>query len=259
MDLSKYSEKIQKYLANELSENELAEFEDLVNKHSELKDEIQLYRKVSGAIADASLEDFKNDLEKIHNQNFGNQNNITYAKSKQWYLLAALFLIMITIASVFLFKNNETNIQAIFEKYYQPLEADYTRSLEEDSNTYVFAMNAFCNKNYNLAFVQFKDLVAIDNENYSARLYLGVCGIELSEFSMAETQFKLIIESGDPFYKQDAEWYLALLYLKMEDVEKAKSIFEVIQLKSGVFYKDASLVLNDIKQFQDSSRKYKHK
>ncbi len=244
IDISKYSETIQKYLAGELTAKEVAKFEDLIREHSELQDEIQLYRKVSGAITDPFLENFKKDLNNIHNQNFGSQIDLIVKPSKHWYLVAALFLILITVGSVFLFKNNETNPQIAFSKYYQPMVADCSRgSLDE---TYGLAIQAFNNKNYNLAFVQFEKITTLDIENYSAKLYLGVCGIELEKYSIAETQFKLIIESHDPFYIQDAEWYLALLYLKIEEVEKAKSIFAAIYKKVGVFSKSASLVLDDL-------------
>lgn len=244
VDVSKYSERIQKYLANELTANEMVEFEELVKMHSELQEEIQLYRKVTGAIADPTLENFKNDLDIIHNKNFGSQNGFTVKPSRQWYLIAALFLILITIASVFLFKNKEIDPQLIFLKYYQPLSDNYSRGSVNDA--YGIAVQTFNSKNYNLAFEQFEEIATVDIENYSAKLYLGICGIELGRFSKAETQFKLIIESQDPFFIQDAEWYLALLYLKMEDVEKATNIFEEINKKDGMFSKNASLVLVDL-------------
>jgi len=246
-NISKYSKKIQKYLDNELSESELSEFEGLIKKHSELRDEIQLYRKVSSAIADPSLENFKNELDQIHVQNFGSGISINTKQSKQWYLIAASFVILVTLASVFLFQGSEVNSSDVFEKYYHPLESNYSRSIDDKFDAFGLAMNDYNNEHYDFAFAQFSEIVDINSENYAARLYLGVCGIEIGEYKTAENQFKMIIESKDAFFIQDAEWYLSLLYLKMNQLEKAKSALQSIYEKRGVFAQNALLVLDELK------------
>lgn len=245
IDISKYSEEIQKYLADELTKDELASFENLIRNHSELQNEIQLYRKVSGAISDPALENFKKKLEVIHNQSFGTKV-IMKNQSNRWYLLAASFVILIAIGSIFIFQSNEVNSLDVFAKYYQPLENSCSRGVGDDVKIFSQAINNYNRNNFVLAFEQFKRITEIEHDNYSARLYTGVCGIELNKFDVAEIQFVTIIESKDPFFAQDAEWYLALLYLKMDKSIEAKSIFKKIYDRGGVFAKNASLVLDDL-------------
>lgn len=245
-DLSKYSEKIQKYLAKELSSREMAEFELLVKSRPELQEEIRLYKKVSKAIADPSIENFKKKLETIHNQNFGTKKQKNIKFFQQWYLVAAIFLILITLVSIILYQKSEVSTQEVFERYFQTLEGYNSRNINDVIYDFEIAIENYNNEHYKLALMQFNDVVKADYDNYSARFYLGVCGIELGEYRIAETQFKKIIESRDPFYMQDAEWYLALLYLKIEHIEKAKLQLKRIHEANGLFAKMASLVLDDL-------------
>jgi len=245
-NISKYSKQIQKYLANELSESELSEFENLIKNHSDIQDEIQLYRKVSNAIADPSLENFKKELDQIHIQNFGSSISINTKQSKQWYLIAASLVILITLSSIFLFQDSEVNTSDVFAKYYHPLESNYSRSIDDKPDAFSLAMNDYNNKHYDFALSQFSEIVDIKSDHYAARLYLGVCGIEMGEYKIAENQFKMIIASKDAFYLQDAEWYLSLLYLKMKQLEKAKSALQSIYEKGGVFAQNALLVLDEL-------------
>lgn len=245
-DLSKYSKKIQKYLANELSSSEMVEFELLVKSHPELQEEIQLYRKVSKAIADPTIENFKKELETIHNQNFGAKIKKTFIFSQQWYLGAAIILILITLTSIFLFQKNEVNTQDVFEKYFHTLVCDNSRNINDVIDAFKIAIENYNSEDYKLALIQFNDVVKADHDNYLARFYLGVCGLELGEYKIAEIQFKAIIESRDPFYMRNAEWYLALLYLKIDQIEKAKSHLKSIHEKGGMFAIMASLVLDEL-------------
>ncbi len=245
IDTSKYSDKIQKYLANELSSSELAEFEDLIKSDLELQDEIRLYRKVSDSLSDPSLENFKNELEMIHKEQYGSQTN--YVKHiRPWYLVAASILVLITIGSLHLFQSGNVNLQDMFNKYYAPIETNVSRSLNDEADVFNKGIEAYTSGNYNLALSYFNEAIQLDNTNMAAHLYSGICGIELENIDLAKNQFETIIKMDDPFYVQEAEWYMALILLRTEEIKTATSQLMSIIDRGGVYAEKASSILAEL-------------
>ena len=246
IDPSKYSEKIQKYLDNELSSSELSEFEEIIKIHPELQDEIRLYRKVTHTINDPALENFKIELDTIHEENFSSKIRMNKNNFKQWYLVAASVLVLITVGTLLIFQSDKAKPQDVFEKYYKTYEPIVTRSVISETDFFNQGIEAYISKRYDLAFAKFDQLAQIDDNNYAAKLLMGVCSIEMGDFSIAEKQFSAIIESKDPFYVQDAEWYLALMFLNTNNTEKAIAVLNTIVNNRGMYTEKASLILDEL-------------
>ena len=67
------------------------------------------------------------------------------------------------------------------------------------------------------------------NQNLKAKLsmYLGVSYSQLDQLQQAIPHFKEVIDTSNP-YALDAQWYLALIYTRMENNDQAKSLLKGI-------------------------------
>jgi len=72
-------------------------------------------------------------------------------------------------------------------------------------------------------------------ENIMGRLYSGLSHIELGEFSKAIIDFKFVIKQNDNLFIDQAEWYLALCYLKTNQTKEAVNYLEKIAGDRGFF------------------------
>ena len=76
-------------------------------------------------------------------------------------------------------------------------------------------------------------------------LYLAIAQLELNQQQSAENNF--LLAQQDPAFKQQAQWYQALSYLKFSETEKAKGILDVIvNEKNHYRYAKASRLLKEL-------------
>ncbi|MCB0839928.1 MAG: hypothetical protein KDD99_24830, partial [Bacteroidetes bacterium] len=74
---------------------------------------------------------------------------------------------------------------------------------------------------------------------------IGICQLELGQFGEAQASFTQLIESSEIFRDQ-GQWYLALVYLKQGELEKCKVELENLAGKSGGFQQKAEGLLGRI-------------
>ena len=68
-------------------------------------------------------------------------------------------------------------------------------------------------------------------------LFKGISAMEINKYDDAISSFKYIIKDNTTLYVEPSEWYLALCYLKISDISKAKEIFtKLFEIDS--FYKE---------------------
>lgn len=243
MHPKKQSENIQKYLAGELKGSELDDFKKAIQESSTLQEDILLHNKVDQAIVNTGLEKFKKQLDIIHKENKRTRCKNIVHRLTPWHIAAAALIIFIVIAALSFLLSDSVKPHEIFEKYYAPYEVNVSRSFETGSEIFDKGLESYAIGNYELAFLIFETVSQADRSNIAVHLYKGICGIELGKYETAEKEFEIIIKAKDPFYLQDAEWYMALLMLKMEDVDAAGLMFKNIAENNGFYAEKALLVL----------------
>ncbi len=115
----------------------------------------------------------------------------------------------------------------------------------ESDNTVSAAEQAFASKNYAAALAALEQLLAQDPNNITAQLYKGICLLELDRPADARTAWNPLA-SGTSALKSEAQWYIALSYLKAHDNVACKSALESIE-PGADRYKDAQDLLKKLK------------
>ena len=150
-------------------------------------------------------------------------------KSKVRKLVMSISSIAAIIAIVFslnIYQDNRRMDKA-FEAYYTPLEYDsqlISRGEETISPKLTSAMEAYEDKDYVTALQRFNAMSQVD-ENYL--IYKAICLLETDKTKDAISLLEELVGNGEATeYYQQACWYLALVYLRNHENDKAINIIQ---------------------------------
>jgi len=240
MNTEKNSIIVQKYLGGEMTEVEQKNFEQELKSNLDLANELELYKKVQNAVKDNTLEVFKTKLNIIHRDILGETRRYHIFDYKAVKLLAASIVLVLTFGSILLFTlSNSNSTIDVFNEFYEPYEMSRTSRTALTSTTDSNLMTAttyYTNVDYKNAKLILEDLKSTEEDNSQVLIMLGISNMELNLLDEAKENFIDIISTNNPFYNQQAEWYLSLSYLKSDDKSNALLHLNAIVGDNG-FYK----------------------
>lgn len=234
---------IQRYFLNELSNQEEREFQALLKKDENFKQEFTFQKNLKKVIKaeerlklKAKLNKFEQDIEK---------NSRTNTNWNNW-LVAASVLLLIAVGWFSyntLFNTNYNNLYATnYRTYpntvYTITRGDSIETLERkafaayDSGDYVYAINYF------------KELQKDDNLDY-VDFYLAQAYLKSDSVQKSIALFKNIIESNKLFVGE-SNWYQALAYLKLGDKINATKYLKKCVADHDYMKEEARKLLDDL-------------
>lgn len=154
---------------------------------------------------------------------------------------AAIIIFALGIWSIIGPKNTPGELYAAYYQPYNVIDGQ-TRSLEQEVNSkFKEGVKLYKSGNYSQAALIFKDLLNIDNGASKIKLLYGISQMEQENYNLAIFSFKEIIAAnGD--YLIESKWYLAMCYLRLDDINSAKVILKELSKIPGI-YKSKSLDL----------------
>ncbi len=238
---TKKQEEIDQYLFNKLSATEKTDFDQKMADNKNIKEDFLLQKRVVQNIQSYGNELLKGRLQTIH------QEMITKQK-KSPILLYALGIAcsMVLIIFTFLYFNNSSQI-ATFHDYYEPYSLSFqTRSTNQLRYENDFKIQIlYQNQQYAEALSLLEKLSIKNPKNPKFLLGKGICYIELEEWEKALATFNAIIQLNDPFFKDHAIWYAALVHYKLQNFHQAKNNLKILVGNAHAdHYEDAQQLLN---------------
>lgn len=215
---------IAKYFQNQLSAEEKIQFEQLMNSNSEFKEQVLFEEKVKKSIFKQEHSKLKKQLELVEEGMKTKNHNF------RRYLIAASIVILISVG--FLWKFNSPTPEKLFESNYT-IASNTTYPITRNSESKDLLSQAFIayeSNVFNDAEVLFTEAFA-KTGNSELLFYKGVCNIELGLENKAIEIFLNHISFNDRLAGK-SKWYLALCYLKTNNVEDSKKILKEISLSS---------------------------
>ena len=157
---------------------------------------------------------------------------------------AAIFAGLIMFGSLLFFSFKNQSPDTIYKRYYQVYENPGTSRSGEAS--YAEAINYFNKREFGKALEGFK--VYLKNNPGSAQYEFlsGVSNMEIRNFTDAELSFNKVINREVNFYKEDANWYLAMCYLATSDKVMARNQFRNIAESESIYKKKARKILRHL-------------
>ncbi len=207
---------IELYYANKLSEEETRLFEEHITDCPFCSDAFDAY--------DVNKQsEIKKKLSEI-NSEISHKKRAASNWKLAFYSSAAAILIF---ALSFLFQNGyQTSGDKLFEKYFTPYP-DVTLHIrgEQDNSKLKNAMRQYDAGNYAKASRMFDEILS-EEECETARFYNGVANLEIGNNQRAIDLLKPVADNENSEFYAEANWYLALTYLRIDETGKAMERFK---------------------------------
>lgn len=242
-------EEIIKYVDHELKDEEIKAFEQKLVNDSSLLDKVHLFQEVNSALEDERYYDFLHKLKKIQ---IAYQDTDSKRKDPElvimpprsfkskihWYYPSAAAIGLIFIVSAFFYVNNlRPSNEKLYNDYYHKYDANIvTRSEPTSQNDLITAIQLYDRGSYSEAISYFSRILNSDETNIAAHFFLGVTYMETNSFSKAIDHLRIVISRPDTIFLEQAEWYIALCYLRTNQTVLAIKILTKIS-NSKNFYK----------------------
>ncbi len=238
---------ISKYLEGELDSGEVARFEEALLEDRELREEVDLYREVDGAIADTEVLELRAQLDELHEELTPQLEKRKATKRVLRYAVAASVAVVISLGTYSLFFKKVTD-NKIVSQFYKPYDVTLVnRSANSDlDETLRIALLKYENKDYNEAIRLFQKALELNPKMVASHLYSGISYFEIKEYQKADKSLSRVIEQNDNLYIEQARWYLGFCYLKLEEADKAREQFGKLAENKGYYQKQARKILKKI-------------
>ena len=164
---------------------------------------------------------FKVELEKIHEE-IVNQKPTKSASLSRWILAIAASLILILVSwwgiqSVFQSPNEK-----LFAAYYQTDPGLITAMSGSDSYEFDRGMVDYKEGKYKEALARWNLLLEEEFADDTLIYFVAMANLELGNYDLSQKLLKQVADENASEFKEDASWYLALIYLKNGELDPAK-------------------------------------
>lgn len=229
---------IQKYLQGTLNQEEEALFQEYKEKDASFADAIPFYEELNYAFAKADYDTTKTQLRSFYKE----ERRSTWRK----WSIAATFLILIGLSSVWYLKSTSST-ESLYAQYFEPYKNVVQPIVRGEAvkTTKELAFKAYDEQNYKEAIVYFDDLLSTTPEPI-IEFYKANAQLQLGETETAILTLESRIKKTDTMYAE-AQWYLALSYLKLNDKKKAEAYLKsLLQTNIPFKNKEAQLLLDQL-------------
>jgi len=264
---------ITKYIDGELSGNSLTQFEKLLKMDKALQDEVNFQKELIQSLKaksefEAEKEDlvsFLNGLEKnvdfsiLANETEAIPSNKTetiketssqpspkqtiFRKLLPFTTLAAAAAVLLFIISPW--KSNLTGLE-IAEQNFGLFQLDQVRGATDNQNILSDAQKNYVEENFQAAVIDFGTYLKGNPNSPNVWMANGSAQYKLDLYNDAIISFKNAFKQNSA-YKATANWYIALTYLKKENLIEAKNTLSEIS-EGEDKYIEAQKLLSQIKK-----------
>lgn len=242
---------IENYLAGTLPHEELAVMQERLKLDQGLRSEVRLHQEVNEAIGEKQVIALRRTLDSIHQQTYPARSfrlGDMMRKPRAYYVAASLALLL-SVGGVLLNQApGELTHLEVYQKYYEPYQAGVTyRSGDAAIDQLLLdAMQHYEAGKYENASTLFEKVLDRRSEDMAITLYSGISAMELERYKKAGTKFKDIVNHKKNLYLEQAQWYLALCYIKTDSLPKAQSILKHLATDETFYKEEAQKVLKDL-------------
>ncbi|MEM6684493.1 MAG: hypothetical protein AAF617_01760 [Bacteroidota bacterium] len=223
-------ELIQDYIANRLSDAEIAQAESLLKTDAEFQELYETHLELTAAFKISNEKALKKRLQALDTIDTTKITETPQQKSKNTFtLVRRLAIAAILIVGAFIAVNQFVAQGDIFDSYFEVCPNTYlpvTRGTTNEDATFE-AFKAYESGTYDQAALAFKQLLATDN-NPNIRFYYAMSLLNQEKLTVALNELNAI--SNQTFdYQSESLWYAALIHIKKDNSAAAKTQLETLQ------------------------------
>jgi len=240
--------RIDDFLNDELSEDQLKDLEQDLLDDSDLQMELDLHQEVEAAIMEEDVMNLRSKLESIELPPSEPEKRKRKFLTK-WNISAAALALFIGIGSLMYLFDSQPNYsnEQLYSKFYKPYNnvVINTRS----SNAYIDnllnnALKSYEIKDYRTALGLFQKILDKDSTNITSNFYSGISNLEINEYKKANKNFVRVLNHKNNLFIEQAEWYLGFCYLMTNERDNAIKQFSTIARGNSFYKVKAREILN---------------
>lgn len=225
---------IKKKILNDLVEDELNQFNYLLETDETFADDYSKAQSLAHYLADGKTFNFRNKLHNISTK-FRNQDmKKSTLPIRRMYAIASVAASILILFGTYMYVERQQKIEDLYQSFYD-LDEVYlnTRSGNSTSTDLLEqGLLLFEEDKYQESLNYFDQLPT----SVTALYYSGVANMELEEYEVAVFKFDQVIVSYLNVFHDQAQWYKGLCLMKQEKLNDAKDIFSRIS-HSDSYYK----------------------
>jgi tetratricopeptide (TPR) repeat protein len=241
IDFSYY---IERYNCGEMSESEKTWFEKELVGNEKLRDEVQLRKKTDNILRNQDVLSLRSKLSRIEMERKAVKPTPRFSRGKV-FKSAAVITILLVLGSIAVLNRGNLSTDELlkpFDKLYQPSAGQ--RSLQINNNEdFIQGLDYFNTSDYRNAAIYFTKVVEANPKDMAANLLNGISNYQDTQYADAKESFVKVIDDNKNLYIDQAQWYLALCYIRTDERDKAVRLLEAIKNEDGYFSKNASKML----------------
>ena len=240
--ISEFSDFIERYISNEMTDSEKKWFLKEIDGNEALRKEVELRKQTNIILKRTEVISLRNKLAYFE-ENRKNTIRNTVLK----YASAFAFVALMVGAYLFNASNHLTNneLSDKFFKSYEISIAQRSSSNAENSN-YILGLQYYNSHDYKNAAIQFSKVLEKNPNDMQTQLLTGVSNMEEKRYPAAKNSFSTIINHNNSLFVEPATWYLALCYLKTNEIDKASNLFIKIKNEGGYYSSNAKKIIRKI-------------
>lgn len=249
---------IEKYMDKLLNEEEkqkaeflLANNEEAREMHKEMQTAVTAvkYAAINQQVSAAAQSFFNSRAQEKTSSSTGAAKVISFRRVATYSLRAAA-VVLLVIGSYTAISYQTVNADGLYADGFVPYDIAVTRN----SSDAAAVETAYMQQNWQLVINAANQQTTSPKTNFLA----GVAAMQLHQYPDARNFFENLVllnkQSADPVYVDDAEYYLALTYIKLGELAKAQPMLETIRKNPYQQYYQA---VKNISSFKLDLLKYK--
>lgn len=239
------------YIYNELTESELALFEDQLATNKNLYAELDLILNIDQAVKESDIMQLRNNLVNITKETIKEkqvERSITgKIKSRRTVIsaVAASLIFLMGITGLLKYTSEDN----IYQNFYNTYEtAGITRSANSISDqTFALALQKYNDQDYESALGLLKEVISKDQNNMASHFYSAISLQELGKYKNAIEEYQVVVVDKDNLFIEQADWYIGLCFIQTKEEEKAIVQFKKIAIGRGFYQQRAQAILRKMR------------
>lgn len=254
-------EKIEDFVEGRLIPEELERFKAEMAKDAVLAEEVNIYKNLPKIFEEEEYqEEVQNLLETLNKIKMPVYDNVvqmrpnkknegvekktnTANQRRMLYVLAvaATVILLIFVAQPFFFPNASTAPEKIYAQYAQHNTLDLISKSGTTNELTVNLEKAFNEQDYQKALTLSQTYLQSNSTAYDVLLAKAIAELELGNYEAALSTLTQLRQSDVRI--NQADWYTALTYLKMQDTAAAQKVLNQIVADKSFNYQKAQKIL----------------
>jgi len=223
-----YFDQIEDYLFNSLGEEARRKFEERLAEDRELQQEVSLQRSLMHLLQDARGLEVRQALEEADQNYFGGKSVSLFRKVLPWAAAIAFIIVGIGLA---LWDFSPHDPGSLFHDNFEPYPMVWSQRSGDAHMQDLIA--AYESGRYEEALGYLEQWTSDSLLSSAGTFYKGMCLLALGEGPQAAGMLKGVIDSNDPLFSTQAQWYFGLAQLQTGNIEQARAAFKMIAETPG--------------------------